>query len=194
MIFQRKKKCSKQIDKRFEKTPRKKKSTVGRTRWNCTKASKSTTIGWKAYGFCFLGFQRHIVHRLFEERKKNQQRLLLCIIGPTERRNRKKAASFDEEKMHFLQDNASAHKSIKMMAKINELRFGLLPHPSYFLNLAPSVFDLFPNLQFGYHSIFIIGIVFSCHLSKNHTFYCDSCQNSGLFKMKSPNGIPCYVR
>ena len=31
--------------------------------------------------------------------------------------------------------------------KINESRFGLLPHPSYFLDLAPKVFDLFPNLQ-----------------------------------------------
>ena len=115
--------------------------------WNCTKASKTTTFGWKAYGFCFLGFQQHIVHRLFEERKKNQQRLFLCIVGPIGRRTRKKTPLLDGEKMHVLQDNASAHKSIKIMAKINELRFGLLPHPSYFLDLAPSIFVLFPNLQ-----------------------------------------------
>ena len=35
-----------------------------------------------------------------------------------------------------------------------------------------------------YLSIFINGIVFSCHLSKNDTSYYNSCQNSGLFKMK----------
>ena len=40
-------------------------------------------------------------------------------------------------------------------------------------------------------SIFIISIVLNCHLSKNDTFYHDSCQNSRLFKMKSLNGIPC---
>ena len=93
---------------------------VGRTRWNCTNASKDTTIGWKDYGFCFLELQWHIVHRLFDTRKNNQQRLLLCIIGAIELRNHKKTASFVEEKCIFLQDNAPPHK---LMAKINELRF-----------------------------------------------------------------------
>ena len=27
--------------------------TVGRIRWNYTKASKATTIGWEVYGFYF---------------------------------------------------------------------------------------------------------------------------------------------
>ena len=35
-----------------------------------------------------------------------------------------------------------------------------------------------------YCSIFINGIVFSCHLSKNDTSYYDSCKNSRLFNMK----------
>ena len=35
-----------------------------------------------------------------------------------------------------------------------------------------------------YRSIFINGTVFSCHLSKNDISYYDSCQNSGLLKMK----------
>ena len=106
-----------------------------------------TKIGWKCYGFCFLGFQYHIVHRLFRKRKNNQERLLLCIIGPIERRNHKETALFVEEQKHFLQDNAPAHKSIKTMAKINKLRFELLPHPPYSPDLALSDFYLFPNLK-----------------------------------------------
>ena len=43
-------------------------------------------IVWKGYGFCFLGFQWHIFHRIVWK-KNNQQRLLLCIIEPIERVN-----------------------------------------------------------------------------------------------------------
>ena len=78
---------------------------------------KDITIGWKGYGFCFLGFQWYIVHRVFWKRKKNQQRLLLCIIGSIRRRNHNKTVSFIEEKCIFLQENAAAHKSVKMMKK-----------------------------------------------------------------------------
>ena len=42
-------------------------------------------------------------------------------------------------------------------------------------------------------SIFINGIVFSCHPSKNDTSYYDSSQNSGLFKMKPLIGKPCII-
>ena len=44
-----------------------------------------------------------------------------------------------------------------------------------------------------YHSIFINGIVFSYHLSKNDTSYYDSCQNSGLCKIKPLIGKPCIL-
>ena len=43
-----------------------------------------------------------------------------------------------ERKCVFLQDNASTHKSIKTMEKINELRFKLLSRPLSSLDLAPS--------------------------------------------------------
>ena len=42
-----------------------------------------------------------------------------------------------------------------------------------------------------YRSIFINGIIFSWHLSKNETSYYDSCRNSELFKMKPLLGKPC---
>ena len=46
-----------------------------------------------------------------------------------------------------MQDNTPAHKLIKTIAKINELRFESLPHPPYSPDLAPGVFYLFPNLK-----------------------------------------------
>ena len=52
-----------------------------------------------------------------------------------------------ENGLIFLQDNASAHKSIKTMPKINELHFELPPHPPYYPDLAPSVFCLLLNLK-----------------------------------------------
>ncbi|EGI63744.1 Histone-lysine N-methyltransferase SETMAR [Acromyrmex echinatior] len=51
------------------------------------------------------------------------------------------------KKILFLQDNAPAHKSITTMAKINDLRLQLLPHPPYSPDLAPSDYYLFPNLK-----------------------------------------------
>ena len=47
------------------------------------------------------------------------------------------------------------------------------------------------RIFYSMSSIFINGVVFSCHLSKNYTSYYDSCQNSWLFKMKSLIGKPC---
>ena len=52
-----------------------------------------------------------------------------------------------KKKCIYLKDNAPAHKLIKTMAKVNELRFELLPHLPYYLALATSDFHLFPNLK-----------------------------------------------
>ena len=47
------------------------------------------------------------------------------------------------------------------------------------------------NNEKQYHSYRLHGIVFSCHLPKNDTSYYDSCENSGLFKMKFLIRKPC---
>ena len=49
--------------------------------------------------------------------------------------------------MLFHQDNALVHISIIAMAKINELKFKLLPHAPYSPDLAPSDYFLFPILK-----------------------------------------------
>ena len=69
----------------------------------------------------------------------------MCIIEPIEGKITEKRSHLLKKKCIFLQDNAAVHKSIKTVAKGNELRFELLPHPSYSLDLASSDLYLFPN-------------------------------------------------
>ena len=98
-----------------------------------------THVFWDSSGILFIDYLKkekqltatiivHCFYRLKEEITRKQPHLL-------------------KKKCIFLQNNAPAHKSIKMIANINELRFGLLPHPPYSPYLAPSIFYLFPNLK-----------------------------------------------
>lgn len=59
----------------------------------------------------------------------------------------KKRPHLQKKKVLFHQDNAPCHKSMKTMAKLNELGFELLPHPPYSPDLAPSDFFLFSDLK-----------------------------------------------
>lgn len=52
-----------------------------------------------------------------------------------------------KKRVLFHQDNAPAHKSRVVAAKLEELRFQELPHAPYSPDLAPSDFYLFPNLK-----------------------------------------------
>lgn len=69
---------------------------------------------------------------------------LLDRLGEELRTKRPRLA---RKKVLFHQDNAPVHKSTVAMAKLHELGFGLLPHPPYSPDLAPSDFFLFPNLK-----------------------------------------------
>jgi histone-lysine N-methyltransferase SETMAR len=52
-----------------------------------------------------------------------------------------------KKKVLFHHDNAPVHTSVIAVAKINELKFQLLPHAPYSPDLAPSDEFLFPNLK-----------------------------------------------
>ena len=52
-----------------------------------------------------------------------------------------------KKKVLFHQYNAQCHKLIARMEKLHELRFELLSHPPYFLDLAPSDYYLFKYLK-----------------------------------------------
>ena len=60
---------------------------------------------------------------------------------------KKKGTHMQKKKVLFHQGNASCHKSMKTMVKLNELSFELLPHPLYSPGLAPSDYWLFADLK-----------------------------------------------
>ena len=62
-------------------------------------------------------------------------------------KSKEKTFAFDEKRVLFHQDNAPVHTSVIAMAKINKLKFKLLPHEPYSPDLAHSDFVLFPNLK-----------------------------------------------
>ena len=135
--------------------------TLGMTRWNCTEASKDTTIGWKGYGFWFLRFsgqrtvrpfrQRGLIGILFidylEKGKKTNSDYYCALLDWLKEEITRKGPRLLKKKCIFLQDNGPARKSIKAMAKIIELGFELLPDSPCSSDLAPSDFFLFPNLM-----------------------------------------------
>ena len=58
-----------------------------------------------------------------------------------------KQPQIKKKKVLFNQDYAPCHKSIAMMAKLHELRFQLLLHPTYSPNLALNDNWLFENIK-----------------------------------------------
>jgi len=71
-------------------------------------------------------------------------------VGLLDRLNgkiKKKRPHLTRKKVLFHQDNAPAHRSVKTIVKMDQLRYELLPHPPYSPDLAPSDYYLFPNLK-----------------------------------------------
>ena len=69
------------------------------------------------------------------------------LLDQLDQKIREKRPGLSKKKIIFHHDNAPAHTSRVSMAKINELRYELLPHPPYSPDLAPSDFHLFPRLK-----------------------------------------------
>ncbi|KAG5336727.1 SETMR methyltransferase, partial [Acromyrmex heyeri] len=59
----------------------------------------------------------------------------------------KKHSHLAKKKVLFHQDNARVRTCLTLMAKFNEFRYELLPHPAYSPDLAPCDYFLFPNLK-----------------------------------------------
>ena len=55
--------------------------------------------------------------------------------------------SFESRKSSDFHDNAPAHTSAVVVAKLMELGFQLVSHPPYSPDLAPSDYYLFPNMK-----------------------------------------------
>ena len=86
------------------------------------------SVFWDAHGILFSDYHITLLDRLSAEIKKKRPHM-------------------QKKKVLFHQDNAPWHKSMKMMVKLNELSFELLPHPPYSPDLAPSDYWLFADLK-----------------------------------------------
>ncbi|KAG5331669.1 SETMR methyltransferase, partial [Acromyrmex heyeri] len=60
---------------------------------------------------------------------------------------KKKRPHLAKKKVLFHQDNARVHTCLAPIAKFNEFRYKLLPHPAYSPDLAPCDYFPFPNLK-----------------------------------------------
>ena len=60
-----------------------------------------------------------------------------------------------DEGNHFYQDNAPANRSVLAMGKLKDLRYELLEHPPYSLDMDPSDFYLFSETLSSCSAFFI---------------------------------------
>ena len=87
------------------------------------------SIFWDFSCIFFIGY--------LEKGKTINSDYYYALVDRSEEEITRKRAYLLKKKCIFLQDSAPAYKSIKTMGKINELRFELLPHPHYSLDLIP---------------------------------------------------------
>jgi len=73
--------------------------------------------------------------------------LLRSLIGLFQQHFKKKRPHLAKKKVLFHQDNVRVHTCPPPMAKFNEFRYELLPHPAYSSDLAPCDYFLFLNLK-----------------------------------------------
>ena len=74
----------------------------------------------------------------FEKGKTIHGDYYMALLGRLSAEIKRKRPDMQKKKVLFHQDNATCHKSMKTMVKLNELSFELLPHPPYSLDLPPA--------------------------------------------------------
>lgn len=116
-------------------------------RWKPPEASKNATDGRQVDGVSILGYEWYTFHWLPRKKKSIDSDYYIELLDRLKAEITKKRPHIKKKKVILHQDNAPCHKSIKTMAKINELGFKLLPHPPYSPDLAPSDYWLFADLK-----------------------------------------------
>lgn len=97
------------------------------------------SIFWDAHGILFIDY--------LEKGQNINSDYYMCLLERLKYEIADKRPQMNKKKVVFHQDNAPCHKSVRTMAKINELGFELLPHPPYSPDLAPSDYWLFADLK-----------------------------------------------
>jgi [histone H3]-lysine36 N-dimethyltransferase SETMAR len=97
------------------------------------------SVFWDAHGIIFIDY--------LEKGKTINSDYYIALLGRLKDEIAEKRPHLKKKKVLFHQDNAPCHKSMKTMAKLNELGYELLPHPPYSPDLAPSDYFLFADLK-----------------------------------------------
>mgnify|MGYP003416975832 FL=1 len=117
---------------RDEPTPKR-----GKTQKSAGKILAS--VFWDTHGIIFIDY--------LKKGKTINNDYYVALLERLKDEIAKKRPHLKKKKVLFHQDNAPCHKSMKSMAKLQELGFELLPHPPYSPDLAPSDFFLFKDLK-----------------------------------------------
>ena len=117
---------------RDEPTPKR-----GKTQQSTGKVMAS--VFWDAHGIIFIDY--------LEKGKTINSDYYIAQLERLKDEIAEKRPHLKKKKVLFHQDNAPCHKSMKTMAKFNELGLELLPHPPYSPDLAPSDYFLFSDLK-----------------------------------------------
>lgn len=118
--------------------------TAGESRPKRPKTQQSAgkvmaSVFWDTHGVIFIDY--------LEKGKSINSDYYIDLLVRLKEEIAKKRPHMQRKKILFHQDNAPCHKSMKTMAKLNELGFHLLPHPPYSPDLAPSDYWLFADLK-----------------------------------------------
>lgn len=97
------------------------------------------SVFWNTHGILFIDY--------LEKGRTINSDYYCALLDRLKNEIALKRPHMKKKKILFHQDNAPCHKSMKTMAKMNELNFELLPHPPYSPDLVPSDYWLFSDLK-----------------------------------------------
>lgn len=109
----------------------------GKTQQSAGKVMAS--VFWDAHGIIFIDY--------LQKGQNINSDYYCALLDRLKAEIAAKRPHMAKKKVLFQQDNAPCHKSMKTMAKLNELSYELLPHPPYSPDLAPSDYFLFADLK-----------------------------------------------
>ena len=115
--------------------------------WRCLGSLLANQVLWDSSDILFLDY--------LEKGKTINSDYYCALLNRLKEEITRKRPHLLKKKCIFLQDDAPTNKLLKTMAKINELRFELLPHPPYSPVVAPSDFVLKPKEMAPGTEIFI---------------------------------------
>lgn len=97
------------------------------------------TTFWDSHGIIFIDY--------LEKGKTITGKYYSALLDRLSDEIKEKRSHLQKKKVLFHHENTPAHTSVTAMAKFNQLRWELFPHPAYSPDLAPSDYHLFPNLK-----------------------------------------------